>query len=72
MSLNATNADCELVDDAVSEAAPLLALLDDDRVALDKIPAFFGLPPSDAEEEGSLQYGLSAALPMVSTSSRSS
>ena len=79
MSLNATYADCAVDDGVVvvveaeeeaAEEASLFAL--DDRVALDKMPPFFGLPADAVAVDGALQYGLSAALPIVSASSKSS
>jgi len=77
LSLNATYADCA-VDGVVvvveaEEAAEASLFALDDRVALDKMPPFFGLPADAAAGvEGALQYGLSAALPIVSASSKSS
>lgn len=84
MSLNATYADCVVLDEEDDEEAAAEAddasLFDDleDRVALDKIPPFFGLllpeeaPPPPEAEGGTVQYGLSAARPIVSASSKSS
>lgn len=61
----------------VSEASLLLLFALEDRVALDKMPPFFGLPeeaPAEvaAAAAGTVQYGLSAARPIVSASSKSS
>ena len=75
--MNATYADCAVIVGVVVEAeeadASLFAALED-RVALDKMPPFFGLPEAAAAAavEGALQYGLSAARPIVSATSRSS